>query len=200
MRRRRRRLPRILLNAATATSLFLCAAAVGLWVRSYWRTDSIVIGMPGEVERPGDHGPLSLTVGVVSSRGAIVLTRVEDETRLRMDVPIPPSPTFWISAYDSPRPWRVERGWQTHRWEGYAGFFSGSEYDSGSGGSSEMQYFALPYWCPVLILTLLASPMLTRFRRRDRPGLCPTCGYDLRATPDRCPECGTAPKETLISN
>jgi hypothetical protein len=41
----------------------------------------------------------------------------------------------------------------------------------------------------------LASPVLRRRRqrRRSREGLCPACGYDLRASPGRCPECGAVP-------
>jgi hypothetical protein len=53
---------------------------------------------------------------------------------------------------------------------------------------------ALPIaWGIYLALEQRAGSL--RRRRRIATGCCPQCGYDLRVTPDRCPECGAVPAE-----
>jgi hypothetical protein len=38
---------------------------------------------------------------------------------------------------------------------------------------------------------LFTTASILKKRRAVKEGMCPKCGYDLRASPERCPECGT---------
>jgi hypothetical protein len=63
------------------------------------------------------------------------------------------------------------------------------------GGGHAYRLFTLPLWLLAALLSIppanAAFHHLRRLRRR-RHGRCERCGYDLRATPTHCPECGVA--------
>ena len=69
-------------------------------------------------------------------------------------------------------------------------------------GSHTQSWYCCTAW-PMLLLAALAFPAVRsiartlllihrafRNQRAHQQGLCPTCRYDIRATPQRCPECG----------
>jgi hypothetical protein len=64
-----------------------------------------------------------------------------------------------------------------------------------AGPTSEAVWgIVLPYWLLEMFMCIPLFMMIQTERRRmhrRRMGLCTACGYDLRATPGRCPECGT---------
>src|SRR5262245_27856575 len=140
-----------------------------MWIASYWIYDSL--------HWVSDHHPRWIKCDqgrILYCLVATVPLQTPDSEPLRRQA---------HRSIDWHSPWR----WR------FAGFwFERSREDSPLVYPST--FVVIPLY-PVVALTLLPPAISLRRgirRRRAAAGLCPVCGYDLRATPDRCPECGRA--------
>jgi hypothetical protein len=69
--------------------------------------------------------------------------------------------------------------------------------------SSFPGFIAIPYWAIATALAALSTwAMLRRrsLRERSLPGHCRACGYDLRGSSEKCPECGMATAASTAQN
>ena len=169
-----------LFTILSVLSLLLCLATLALWVRSHWVQDWFVRG--------ADE---AIGTQVHSGLGRILCFHYDDRSRRT-------EPWAW-SMGSAPVTLQTHQLLDTseapHWWNrlGFAVLRGGS----GTSLAPSVVFFVLiPHWSLALLFAVLPALHLRaaiRSRRRLRPGLCPVCGYDLRATPDRCPECGLRP-------
>jgi hypothetical protein len=193
-----------------AASFVLCTATVIQWIRSYYVIDAI--GYQTSTHAPDAREVNGMDIwhehfiGLIASSGICAFA---------IDSSIFPFPTDGSPGYASTlsRPhipglkWRRSDpnagGWKyvlDDRGQ-YFGFFidwsPARPYNFEFEGQYRLRVVGVPHW---FLCLLFAGPGAAWFVRRRklaiesfrlRRGLCARCGYDLRATKDRCPECGT---------
>jgi len=189
-----RRLGRTLLNTAAALSFLLGVAAAALWVRSHFVIDDFQ--RFGVIEgRLRERRVLSCVGAVAWAQDGPYVSSFREglrvgEWRHRQ------YRTGGLSDGDTPAVFFVHQATRSQK----AGFVLhlGSQ-DDGTWYATFMPnaLVGLPYWTIALAFAALPAAQVRRLlralraRRRRAEGRCPACGYDLRASPDRCPECGT---------
>jgi hypothetical protein len=213
---------RYFLNVLALASLLVCLATAALWVRSHGRRDALSRANGTEIVISSHGGRLALTVTKFEGwhdAPPCYGWRHDEPASLRWAFAQPVSgedrridrfgflwavrtPTYSTEFVRQETKWNRANPVLTLVW---SLDIPGARPTNPEWFPVSMSYvaaapgyrLAFPHWSIVMATSLLPAArlrsMLRAFRRRQRlPGLCPTCGYDLRATPDRCPECGTA--------
>ena len=170
------RAARILLNAAAGVSVLLFVATAMLCAKSY-RSAYALTRWNG----PAFHG-------FQVSRGELMVL-VSKGRRPHESPLLPAQPWVWSSG-----PAGDLRPLALNFFPGHAppvaGFLFARRLHDGL--STSLLLLPLPFLLLLLAPLPLANVLLIRRRRRQKrrlaAGLCVRCGYDLRATPDKCPE------------
>ena len=163
-------LARRLFNIMAAISLVLCLAMTTMWLRSHWCQD---------------HIPLFREWFAQSEDGRLRIGHMVPWT-----VATPRNPATSITTLPpsaDPR-WRQLQATMAQSTQSRATMSTIMVFD----GFSEY-YVTVVLQLGILPFLWLLFWALRRQQRMDGGRGCLQCGYDLRATPDRCPECGTVP-------
>jgi hypothetical protein len=183
---------RLVLNVLTILSLLIMLATAAVWIRSYWVRDHLYWLRSPTPDRSTD-------TTLIWARGYVAVTHTVTIQTFTVTTSFPgaelrsPPVNRWQWESQTPT-WGAEDGKAINA----IGFGFG-KVDGGFSAPTygTHRYVWMPCWFIELLAMILPAVWLYRWRRRRRirPGYCRTCGYDLRATPGRCPECGTTPKE-----
>jgi hypothetical protein len=181
--RRRRRLTRILLNAATAVSFVLLVGGLILWGRGRFVAD--------DVRWVGD----GFQYEFVNCVGAFDVSWEWDPLRRPPANPFETRPPRGFShETGEPTILDYDRRATSWGWLGVTGF--AAEHPR---VGMTTAYLILPSWLVAALCAPLPLLWLRRCLRhrgsspRAFQSRCSSCGYDLRGTPGRCPECGAVP-------
>lgn len=170
---RMKRFGRAMLNILTMMSLVLSLAVASVWVRSQWRNDHTYFVSRDNATVHGIE-VLKNRVGLFSWKGDMVWVErgVHYESFKGADISILQHSVLGLE-------WERESNW--------------------AGRSFMTVYIPAAYL--LTLFSILPAIRFYRHVRRSRlpmQGHCRSCGYDLRATPDRCPECGAVPRKTTV--
>ena len=165
-------------------SLLILICGTLLWVTSYWRQG--VFYYESAYRRPMGSRRL---LHVMVIRGRLHAGYVADvRTQESPGSWVPRSMGLKMKPFEPPLPpVRVSDLWRILR---VARF---QEYPRKQGHVRELT-IVMPFWIVVAVSSVLPATSVVagaRRRRRLRSGKCAQCGYDLRASAEVCPECGT---------